>query len=71
MRTAAHKARPENGIGSIGENWLKEHVIILWIVFEVGILDQRDLARRSRESGPQRSALALVYPMKNDPIDLV
>jgi hypothetical protein len=55
---AAQKARAEHDVGVAGEDGLDEDRILVGVVFEVGILDQRDVAGDGRDRGADGGALA-------------
>ena len=65
MRPAAHEARTKNRVGIPCQDRFEQDRIFVWIVFEIGVLNDNDLAGGGGESGAQGRA----FPLIARPID--
>ena len=63
----AEEARPVDDVGASLANQLDELRILLRRVFEVGVLNHDEVARRFGEAAAQRGALALIALLKDQP----
>src|SRR5207302_8320466 len=68
MRAFAHEARTENDICFTAQDRLEQARVFLRIVFEVGVLDENDVAGGGGETTAQGRALTAVKAVVNDAI---
>src|SRR5919106_381320 len=66
MGTAACEACAINDIRRAILNRLKQARIVPWIVLQIGVLDDHDVARHMTDSGLNRRTLSLVLRLKED-----
>jgi hypothetical protein len=60
MGLPAHEPRAEDDVGAVLQDRLDDPTVFHRVVFEVGVLDDHDVARRLPEAGPQGGSLAHV-----------
>src|SRR5208283_4064092 len=63
---SAVKAVAEDGVSVAFKNGCKQEGIVAGVIFEVGILDEDDLAGGLRQSGSDAGSLALVLVVKGE-----
>src|SRR6478672_2806383 len=69
MRSPAHEAGTENGVGVTRKNRFEQFRVILWIIFKVRILHENDLSCGRAKTCAQSCPLALVVRLENRPIN--
>src|SRR5882762_4125908 len=67
MRTAAEEARSEDDIGAALNQGLQELRVLGWVIFEIGVLDDDEIASRLLNAAAERSALAHVMRLEERP----
>ena len=66
MGATAEEARSEHDVGDASLERFEEHVVLPWVVLEVGILDDDVLARDTGEGAAQRCSLAAIVLVGHD-----
>ena len=67
MGAPAHETRTVHHIGFAVRNRVEQKMILLRIVFEIGVLNNDNVASGGAEAGAQRGPLSLIFRMvKND-----
>lgn len=63
----ANEARPKDDVSAVLQDWLDEPGILRGIVFQVGVLNNHDIARDVTESFPEGRSLPLIARLVEDP----
>jgi len=69
MRSAAQEPGTENNIGMILENRCKKYGVFLWVVLQVGVLNDYCVARSCLETRAQSCSLAKIALLEHELID--